>query len=178
MLNCTSKLDKSGKFDFTLIFSKCLYIYNILTSIPYYPQIDLHMILKQTRLIVADNTGGRVAMCIGMLGKPDHVASIGRIINVAIKEAKPIPSSEHAQSHSTSSTAGKVKQGQVHRALVIRTRKEFQRPDGRVVRFDDNACILLTPDHKPLGTRVIGPVPAELKKGNWLKVLSLSSKII
>lgn len=132
------------------------------------------MILKQTRLIVADNTGGRVAMCIGMLGKPSHVASIGRIITVAIKEAKPIPANEH----SSNSAGGKVKQGQVHKALVIRTRKEFQRPDGRVVRFDDNACVLLAPDLKPLGTRVIGPVPAELKKGNWLKVLSLSSKII
>ena len=133
------------------------------------------MILKQTRLIVADNTGGRVAMCIGMLGKPNHVASIGRIINVAIKEAKPIPASEQS---SNSGGGGKVKQGQVHKALVIRTRKEFQRPDGRVLRFDDNACVLLAPDLKPLGTRVVGPVPAELKKGNWLKVLSLSSKII
>jgi large subunit ribosomal protein L14 len=133
------------------------------------------MILKQTRLIVADNTGGRVAMCIGMLGKPSHVASIGRIINVAIKEAKPIPANEVG---SNSSNVGKVKQGQVHKALVIRTRKEFQRPDGRVIRFDDNACVLLAPDHKPLGTRVLGPVPMELKKGNWLKVLSLSSKII
>lgn len=135
------------------------------------------MILKQTRLIVADNTGGKVAMCIGMLGKPSHVASIGRIINVAIKEAKPIPEQSGGNSNSGAS-GGKVKQGQVHKALVIRTRKEFQRPDGRVVRFDDNACVLLAPDLKPLGTRVIGPVPAELKKGNWLKVLSLSSKII
>lgn len=135
------------------------------------------MILKQTRLIVADNTGGKVAMCIGMLGKPSHVASIGRIINVAIKEAKPIPEQGNSGTP-TGAAGGKVKQGQVHKALVIRTRKEFQRPDGRVVRFDDNACVLLAPDHKPLGTRVIGPVPAELKKGNWLKVLSLSSKII
>lgn len=134
------------------------------------------MILKQTRLIVADNTGGKVAMCIGMLGKPSHVASIGRIINVAIKEAKPIP--EQSGNSNSGASNGKVKQGQVHKALVIRTRKEFQRPDGRVVRFDDNACVLLAPDLKPLGTRVIGPVPAELKKGNWLKVLSLSSKII
>ena len=136
------------------------------------------MILKQTRLIVADNTGGRVAMCIGMLGKPNHVAAIGRIINVAIKEAKPIPASEQSSSSGSASGGTKVKQGQVHKALVIRTRKEFQRPDGRVLRFDDNACVLLAPDLKPLGTRVVGPVPAELKKGNWLKILSLSSKII
>lgn len=136
------------------------------------------MILKQTRLIVADNTGGRVAMCIGMLGKPSHVAAVGRIINVAIKEAKPIPASEQSNNSGGGGGGAKVKQGQVHKALVIRTRKEFQRPDGRVLRFDDNACVLLAPDLKPLGTRVVGPVPAELKKGNWLKVLSLSSKII
>lgn len=141
------------------------------------------MILKQTRLVVADNSGGKVAMCIGMLGKPSHVASIGRIINVAIKEAKPIPASDQSSSGSSGSAGstgfgGKVKQGQVHKALVIRTRKEFQRPDGKVLRFDDNACVLLTPDLKPIGSRVIGPVPAELKKGNWLKILSLSSKII
>lgn len=130
------------------------------------------MILKQTRLLVADNTGAKVAMCIGMLGKPSHVAGIGRIINVTIKEARPIPANDPNPSNN------RVKQGQVHRALVIRTRKEFQRPDGRTLKFDDNACVLLGPDFKPLGTRVIGPVPAELKQGNWLKVLSLSSKIV
>ena len=64
------------------------------------------MILKETRLIVADNTGGRVAMCIGMLGKPSHVASIGRIINVAIKEAKPIPASEQSSIPGNSTAAG------------------------------------------------------------------------
>lgn len=154
-----------------------MFIHGETTAAAATPTSTTDMILKQTRLIVADNTGGKVAMCIGMLGKPSHVASIGRIINVAIKEAKPIPEQGNSSANSAS-TGGKVKQGQVHKALVIRTRKEFQRPDGRVVRFDDNACVLLAPDHKPLGTRVIGPVPAELKKGNWLKVLSLSSKII
>jgi len=137
------------------------------------------MILRQTRLAVADNTGGKVAMCIGMLGKPHHVAGIGRIINVTIKEARPISNvGPGGNSGSSSGGATKVKQGQVTKALVIRTRKEFQRPDGRVIRFGDNACVLLGPDHKPLGTRVVGPVPAELKQGGWLKILSLASKII
>ena len=142
------------------------------------------MILRQTRLLVADNSGAKVAMCIGMLGKPDHVAAIGRVITVAIKDARPVPQGTASTttgpngSAASGSAGGKVRRGQVHRALVIRTKKEFQRADGRVLRFDDNACVLLTPDFRPLGTRVTGPVPMELKRGNWLKVLSLSSKVV
>lgn len=124
------------------------------------------MIFRQTRLVVADNTGARVAQCIGMLGHPQDEARIGRVIKVAIKEIKP------------SAPNLKVKPGQVHNALVIRQRQQMGRSDGRVLRFDDNAVVLLTPDMKPLGTRVIGPVPQELRKGNWLKILSLSSKVI
>ena len=124
------------------------------------------MIFRQTRLVVADNTGARVAQCIGMLGHPQDEARIGRVIKVAIKEIKP------------SAPNLKVKPGQVHNALVIRQRQQMGRSDGRVLRFDDNAVVLLTPDMKPLGTRVVGPVPQELRKGNWLKILSLSSKVI
>jgi large subunit ribosomal protein L14 len=124
------------------------------------------MIFRQTRLVVADNTGARVAQCIGMLGHPQDEARIGRVIKVAIKEIK------------SSAPNLKVKPGQVHNALVIRQRQQMGRSDGRVLRFDDNAVVLLTPDMKPLGTRVVGPVPQELRKGNWLKILSLSSKVI
>lgn len=124
------------------------------------------MIFRQTRLVVADNTGARVAQCIGMLGHPQDEARIGRVIKVAIKEIKP------------SAPNLKVKPGQVHNALIIRQRQQMGRSDGRVLRFDDNAVVLLTPDMKPLGTRVVGPVPQELRKGNWLKILSLSSKVI
>lgn len=124
------------------------------------------MIYRQTRLIVADNTGARVAQCIGIHRHPQDVASVGRLIKVSIQDIR------------TKVENLKVKPGQVHNALIIRQRKEMQRRDGRCVRFDENACILLTPDFKPLGTRVLGPVPSELKKGNWLKVLSLSSRVI
>lgn len=124
------------------------------------------MIFRQTRMLVADNTGAKVAQCIGMIGHPQDEARIGRLVKVAIKEIRP------------SAPNLKVKPGQVHTALIIRQRQNILRDDGRMIRFDDNACVLLTPDLKPLGTRVIGPVPQELRKGNWLKVLSLSSKVI
>lgn len=124
------------------------------------------MIFRQSRLAVADNTGARIAQCIGILRHPQDKASVGRIIKVSIKEIRP------------KAPNLRVKPGQVHNALIIRQRKEMSRADGRYVRFDDNACVLLTPDLKPLGTRVLGPVPIELRRGNWLKVLSLSSKII
>ncbi len=117
-------------------------------------------------MLVADNTGAKVAQCIGMIGHPQDEARIGRLVKVAIKEIRP------------SAPNLKVKPGQVHTALIIRQRQNILRDDGRMIRFDDNACVLLTPDLKPLGTRVIGPVPQELRKGNWLKVLSLSSKVI
>ncbi len=120
------------------------------------------MIQPASRLVIADNTGARVAMCIGMLGK-NHVASVGRVISVTIKKVKP---------------GAKVKQGEVHKAVIVRTKKELGRDDGRWVKFDDNAAVLLTPDFKPMGTRVIGPVAAELRKLNWMKIVSLAEKII
>lgn len=123
------------------------------------------MILRQTRLLVADNTGAKVAMCIGMAGKPADHATVGRVIKVTIKEVR-------------SGVALKVKPGEVHDALVIRCRQNMARDDGRVLRFDENAVVLVGPDGKPLGTKVHGPVPLELKKANWLKVLSLSSRVV
>ena len=123
------------------------------------------MILRQTRLLVADNTGAKIAMCIGMTGRPASHATIGRVIKVTIKEVK-------------SGVALKVRPGEVHNALVVRCRQDMARGDGRTLRFGENACVLLSPDMKPIGTRVNGPVPLELKKGNWLKVLSLSSRVL
>lgn len=117
-------------------------------------------------MAVADNTGAKVAMCIGMPGRPQDHARIGRIIKVTIKELK------------SNISSPKVRPGEVHNALLIRARQNLQRADGRVLRFDDNACILLGNDLKPLGTKVFGPVPMELRLGNWFKVLSLSSKIV
>lgn len=115
---------------------------------------------------MADNTGAKVAQCIGMLGHPMDEARIGRVIKVAIKEIRP------------SAPNLKVKPGQVHNALIVRQRQQINRGDGRTIRFDDNAVVILSPDLKPLGSRVIGPVPQELRKGNWLKILSLSSKVV
>lgn len=123
------------------------------------------MIFRQTRMLVADNTGAKVAMCIGMAGKPADHATVGRVIKVTIKEVR-------------SGVQLKVKPGEVHNALVVRCRQNLARDDGRILRFDENAVVLLSPDGKPLGTRVSGPVPMELKAGNWLKVLSLSSRVI
>lgn len=122
------------------------------------------MIQRMTRLIVADNTGAKQAMCIGMLGKPTTLATAGRVISVTIKSAKP---------------SAKAKCGTVHKALVVRCAKETPRGDGRFVRFGDNACVLLGPDGRtPLGTKVNGPVSAQLRTQNWLKVLSLSNRVI
>ena len=115
--------------------------------------------------MVADNTGAKVAMCIGILGKPFDVASTGRLIKVTIKEVR-------------KNVQLKVRPGEVHNALIVRCRQGMLREDGRTIRFDENACVLLGPDLKPLGSRVMGPVPLELKKGSWLKVLSLSSRVI
>lgn len=120
-----------------------------------------------SRLSVADNTGAKVAMCIGMTKRPNDHALIGRVIKVSIKELKP----------GFVATA-KVKPGQVVNALLIRARQNLDREDGRVIRFDDNAVVLLTNDFKPIGTKVFGPVPLELKLGNWFKVLSLSSRVV
>ena len=116
-----------------------------------------------TRLVVADNSGARVAMCIGILGHPSNVARPGRLLTVTIKDAKP---------------SSKIKSGTIQRALLIRCRKETPRGDGRWVRFGDNAVVLLAKDFKPIGSRVFGPVAGELRKGNWLKILSLSNRVI
>lgn len=123
------------------------------------------MIYQQTILNVADNSGAKLVKCIGMLGQ-NRVASVGRVISVSVKQV-----SENAKDP-------KVKQGEVHRALVVRTKKPVLRPDGRRVCFDDNAAILLSKDFSPIGTRISGPVAMELKRGNWAKVLSLVTHVL
>lgn len=174
------------------------------------------MIQTLTRLACADNSGAITLQCIGVLkgaGRP-RIASIGRVISVSIKKAKPIPNNEPKFSVFSSQSSGvklapgsdptkgstgvHVRAGEVHHALIVRCRKEWQRADGRTIKFDDNAAILLAKTGryakgaggseaakksesrfgKPIGTRVFGPVPAELRKGGWLKLLSLSSKVI
>ena len=123
------------------------------------------MIQLRTLLTVADNSGAKKAIMIGMPFKGNRkYAYIGEIINIAVKEAIPF---------------GQVKQGEVLSAVVIRTHKEFRREDGSYIRFDDNACVILqAKDNKdPKGTRVFGPVAKEVKDNGFKKIASLAEEM-
>jgi len=122
------------------------------------------MIQEFTRLIIADNTGAKTAMCIKVLGgSRRRYARIGDIIVVSIKDA--IPNSP-------------LKAGEVLKAVVVRTKKEYRRKDGSYIRFDDNACVLITDARDPRGTRVFGPVARELRDRNFMKIISLAPEVI
>lgn len=121
------------------------------------------MIQMQSVLGVTDNSGAKKVMCIKVLGGSHHmIASLGDIIVVSIKEAIP---------------NGKVKKGEVHRALIVRTKYNTKRQDGSIIRFDDNAVILLNKQGEPLGTRV-GVVARELRAKKFSKVLSLAVEVL
>lgn len=122
------------------------------------------MIQMQTRLEVADNSGAKKVQCIKVLGgSKRRYASVGDIIIVSVKEALP---------------NGKVKKGDVKRAVVVRTSKELSRPDGTHIRFDDNAAVLIDPQGQPLGTRIFGPVARELRAGGYMKIVSLAPEVL
>ena len=122
------------------------------------------MIQIQTELSVADNTGAKIVECIKVLGgSKRRYASIGDIIVIAVKEAIP---------------KGKVKKGTVHKAVVVRTRKERKRKDGSYIRFDDNAAVIVNDNQEPKGTRVFGPVARELREKKFMKILSLAPEVI
>jgi len=122
------------------------------------------MIQMQTILNIADNSGARSVMCIKVLGgSKRRYANIGDIIKVAIKEAIPL---------------GKVKKGQVCDALVVRTKKGVRRRDGSLIKFDENAAVLLSANKAPIGTRVFGPVTRELRDGKHMKILSLAPEVL
>jgi len=122
------------------------------------------MIQMQTELDVADNSGARRVMCVKVLGgSKRRYASVGDIIKVSIKDAVP---------------RGKVKKGDVCHAVVVRTKKGVRRQDSSVIRFDTNAAILLTPQLLPLGTRVFGPVPREMRTERFMKIISLASEVL
>ncbi|WNY65931.1 50S ribosomal protein L14 [Borreliella andersonii] len=122
------------------------------------------MIQMQTYLTIADNTGGKVAQCIKVLGgSKRRYARIGDIITIAVKQA--IPNSS-------------VKKGDVYKAVIVRTSKEVRRKNGTYVRFDDNACVILDANLSPRGKRVFGPVARELRDANFMKVVSLASEVI
>lgn len=122
------------------------------------------MIQTQTILDVADNSGARRVMCIKVLGgSRRRYAGIGDVIKVSVKEAIP---------------RGKVKKGEVLNAVIVRTRKGIRRPDGSLIRFDENAVVLLNGQMQPIGTRIFGPVTRELRGDNFMKIISLAPEVL
>ena len=122
------------------------------------------MIQMQTNLDVADNSGAKRVQCIKVLGGAKRkYASVGDIIVVSIKEAMP---------------RGRVKKGAVMRAVVVRTAKEIKRRDGSVIRFDNNAAVLINNNKEPIGTRIFGPVTRELRAARHMKIVSLAPEVL
>ncbi|MBL8671823.1 MAG: 50S ribosomal protein L14 [Alphaproteobacteria bacterium] len=122
------------------------------------------MIQMTTRLDVADNSGARSVMCIKVLGgSKRRYAGVGDVIVVSIKEAIP---------------RGRVKKGDVHRAVIVRTRKEIRRADGTAIRFDGNAAVLINKQNEPIGTRIFGPVTRELRAKKFMKIVSLAPEVL
>ncbi len=122
------------------------------------------MIQTQSYLEVADNSGARRVMCIKVLGgSKRRYARVGDLIKVTVKEAIP---------------RGKVKKGQVITAVVVRTKKGVRRPDGSLIKFDENAAVLLNAQEAPIGTRIFGPVTRELRGEKFMKIISLAPEVI
>ncbi|MBR9834158.1 MAG: 50S ribosomal protein L14 [Alphaproteobacteria bacterium] len=122
------------------------------------------MIQMQSNLRVADNSGARRVQCIKVLGGAGRrYASVGDTIVVSIKEAIP---------------TGRVKKGEVRKAVVVRVRKDINRPDGSTIRFDTNAAVLVNNNDEPIGTRIFGPVPRELRAKNHMKIVSLAPEVL
>ena len=122
------------------------------------------MIQMQTNLDVADNSGARIVQCIKVLGGSKRkYASVGDVIVVSVKEAIP---------------RGRVKKGDVRKAVVVRTAKEVRRDDGTAIRFDSNAAVILNNAGEPIGTRIFGPVVRELRAKNFMKIISLAPEVL
>ena len=122
------------------------------------------MIQVESKLHVADNSGARKVACIRVLGGTRRrYASIGDIIVVSVKEAIP---------------RGRVKKGDVRKAVVVRTAKEVRREDGTAIRFDRNAAVILNNNNEPVGTRIFGPVVRELRAKNFMKIISLAPEVL
>ena len=122
------------------------------------------MIQMQTNLEVADNSGARKVQCIKVLGgSKRRTASLGDIIVVTVKEVIP---------------RGRVKKGEIHRAVIVRTAKDVKRPDGSIIRFDHNAAVLIDSQGEPVGTRIFGPVTRELRAKRFMKIVSLAPEVL
>ncbi|MBI4722072.1 MAG: 50S ribosomal protein L14 [Candidatus Stahlbacteria bacterium] len=122
------------------------------------------MIQKFTRLKVIDNSGAKIAMCIGIVGGGvRRYATIGDIITIVVKDA--IPSSP-------------VADGSVQKAVITRTKKEYRRKDGTYIRFDENACVLINKENEPMGTRVFGPIAREIREKKFMRIASLAPELV
>ena len=122
------------------------------------------MIQMQTSLDVADNSGARRVQCIKVLGGSKRkTAGVGDVIVVSVKEAIP---------------RGRVKKGDIHRAVIVRTAKEIRRQDGSAIRFDNNAAVLINRQNEPIGTRIFGPVTRELRARRFMKIVSLAPEVL
>jgi len=122
------------------------------------------MIQGFTRLAVADNTGAKEIMCIKVLGgSKRRYASVGDVIVASVKKALP---------------TAKVKKGQVVKAVIVRTRKEIQRENGSLIRFDENAAVILNDKREPIGTRIFGPVGREVRYSGFMKIVSLAPEVL
>ena len=122
------------------------------------------MIQMQSNLEVADNSGARRVQCIKVLGgSGGRAAGVGDVIVVSVKEAIP---------------RGRVKKGDVYRAVIVRTAKEVRRDDGTAIRFDRKAAVLLNKQNEPIGTRIFGPVTRELRSRNFMKIVSLAPEVL
>jgi large subunit ribosomal protein L14 len=122
------------------------------------------MVQEETNLIVADNSGAKRVRCIRVLGGHERrYAGLGDIIVVSVKAAIP---------------NGQVKKGEVSKAVIVRTKKEYRRKDGSYIRFDENAVVLLNAQGEPRGTRIFGPVARELRERQYMKIVSLAPEVI
>lgn len=121
------------------------------------------MVQAESRLVVADNSGAKIAKCFRVIGQRKKFAYIGDIIRVSIQEASP---------------GGVVKKGEICTALVVRTRHQLRRADGSVLRFDQNACVIVDNKFNPLGSRIFGPVARELREKNYMKIISLAPEVV
>ena len=122
------------------------------------------MIQPQTRLKVADNSGAKEIMCFRVLGGSfRRTAGVGDVIVASVKSATP---------------GGAVKKGEVAKAVIVRTKKQYRRPDGTYIRFDDNAAVIINDQKQPKGTRIFGPVARELREKDYMKIVSLAPEVL
>ena len=122
------------------------------------------MVQQETRLVAADNSGAKELLCIRVMGgSVRRYGNVGDVIVASVKNATP---------------GGVVKKGEVVRAVIVRTRKGVQRPDGSSIKFDDNAAVIIKEDKNPRGTRIFGPVARELREKQYMKILSLAPEVL